>query len=542
MKNRFIYSIIIGSLSLGLLSCSDFLTETPEDQLPPEIVEQDPYLVYLANVSSLYSEIGGNGWYQGIAGPDRGLYDFNTFTTDEAILPKRGGDWSDNGLWKDIFQHNWSVDNEMFKGIWDYLYRVVGKSNQSLQNLEATKAKYPEEPAVYDALIAEVKTFRAMYYYYLMDFFARVPIVQSPDETIADIKQSKRSEVFEFVKTELQNALPYLPNERSNNKGEYYGRMTKPVAYYLLAKIALNAEIYTNDTWDTGTHPDGSLIIFNVGGQELNAWEAAAAYCDSITNSGLEYALNPTFSANFSTTNETSTENLFTIPMDPAIYVNAKCINIVRTLHYNHAKYYNQTGWNGASATKEAIQAFGYFDATPDPRWDMTYFYGLVPGVTDENGNPLEYVADGVSIDVSGTSVEKTAGARMKKYEIDRAATDNGQLVHNDYVLFRYADVLLMKSEALVRNGQSGQAEFDMIRNRVSAPARTATLDNILTERMLEFAWEGVRRQDLVRFGKFTIAITDRPASQPYTTVFPIPQEVIRMNPDNITQNPGYTK
>lgn len=131
----------------------------------------------------------------------------------------------------------------------------------------------------------------------------------------------------------------------------------------------------------------------------------------------------------------------------------------------------------------------------------------------------------------------------MKKYAIDKTATKDGKLMDNDIVLFRYADVLLMKSEALVRNGGNGDAELNQVRSRVGMPDRQATLNNILAERQLEFAWEGWRRQDLVRFGLFTRTYSSRPQlpgeSSGYTTVFPIPENILSLN-RNLTQNPGY--
>ncbi len=92
----------------------------------------------------------------------------------------------------------------------------------------------------------------------------------------------------------------------------------------------------------------------------------------------------------------------------------------------------------------------------------------------------------------------------MGKYEVDRTSYMDGKLPSNDIVLFRYADALLMKAEAKVRNGEDGSQELNAVRARVGMPAREATLDNILEERLLELVWEGWRRQDLIRFGKFT--------------------------------------
>ena len=127
-----------------------------------------------------------------------------------------------------------------------------------------------------------------------------------------------------------------------------------------------------------------------------------------------------------------------------------------------------------------------------------------------------------------GDTSMKTAGARMYKYADDATATEDGQCPHNDWLLFRYSDVLLMRAEALVRN-------------RVGAPFAEATLDNLLKERLLELAWEGWRRQDLVRFGRFNDAITDRPKTEKYLQVFPIHANTLAVN-KNLTQNPGYAK
>ena len=160
-----------------------------------------------------------------------------------------------------------------------------------------------------------------------------------------------------------------------------------------------------------------------------------------------------------------------------------------------------------------------------------------------DDGTILRYYPWEIALDLSNSPYEKTAGARMKKYEIDPTAIKDGKLMENDIVLFRYADILLMKSEAKIRNGKNGDAELNLIRGRVHASLRSATLETILAERQLEFAWEGTRRQDLIRFGQFTRAYSYRPSlpneENGYTTVFPIPEQIRLMNP-GWTQNPGY--
>lgn len=530
--------------TLGLSSCESFLSENPKDQITEEQAYQNSTLLYLNTVASLYTQVGANGGGAGLQGTDRGLYDLNTFTTDEAMLPTRGGDWYDGGLWQNLFLHNWGAKNDLVKGSWDYLYKVIAQANQSLDKLKEILENNPENISV-PKYISEVRAFRAMYYYYLLDMFARVPLVTSSSVAMEDVVQSERSAVFNFVRTELEESVEDLSDAHSNLTGEYYGRITKPVAYFLLAKLALNAEVYADDNWTDGTKLDGKNIKFTVDGTEMNAWEATIAYCDKIKNLG--YKLEQKFEANFSLKNESSVENIFTIPMDANLYKN-EFYNLIRSRHYNHGNAYGQGGWNGSSATKEALDAFGYGTNSQDPRFELTYYAGKVEGpngtIKLDDGTDLEYVPSEITLDLSGKASEKTAGARMKKYELDASATNDGKLQSNDIVLFRYADVLLMKSEAKVRNGGNGDAELTEVRERAGATLDVkATLETLLKERLIEFAWEGLRRQDLVRFGKFTRAYTDRPQlpkeDTGYTTVFPIHEDVLSLN-GKLTQNYGY--
>ena len=541
MKKLVLLSYILCGLTF--LSCSKFLEENPQDQISEEEAYDNATSVYLNTVATLYNYVGGYSDSQGLQGTYRGIYDLNTFTTDEAILPTRGGDWYDGGFWQGLFLHKWGVSSDAIRATWEYLYKVIVLSNKSLERLDEF---YKQTDNRYiPAYMAEVRAFRAMYYYYLVDMFGRVPLVLSSSTPMKDVKQSTRQEVFEFVVKELQEAAPLLSAERSNQLGDYYGRLTRPVAYFLLAKLALNAEVYTNNSWTAGSQPDGKSVFFEVGGQQLNAWETVIAYCDSIT--ALGYQLSRTYEENFSVFNETSVENIFTIPMDKNFYTN-QMQYLFRSRHYNHAKAYGLSGENGSAATIEALRTFGYDTDSVDARFSKCYFAGVVLDLNGDTvrldtGQVLEYLPWKVDVDISGKPFEKVAGARMKKYAIDKTATKDGKLMYNDIVLFRYADVLLMRSEALVRNGGNGDAELNQVRSRVGMPDRQATLENILAERQLEFAWEGWRRQDLVRFGLFTRTYSNRPQlpgeSSGYTTVFPIPENILSLN-RNLTQNPGY--
>ena len=543
MKRHYIYSFVCILMFSLLFSCDDFLNENPKDKIPEEDAYKSLTDLYYNAVASLYNNIGGYSDSQGLQGTGRGIYDLNTFTTDEAIMPTRGGDWYDGGFWQGLFLHRWGVDNDAIQATWEYLYKVIGLCNQSLERIDTYQETHHDTEL--PAYRAEVRAFRALYYYHLMDLFGRVPLILSSAIPLKEVKQNSRKEVFDFIVKELQESAPLLAQTYSNRSGSYYGRITRPVVHFLLAKLVLNAEIYADDNWTDTQYPDGRDIYFEVDGNRLNAWQTVEAYCDSITAAG--YRLEDNYESNFAVYNESSAENIFTIPMSKTLYTN-QMQYLFRSRHYNHAKAYGLGGENGSSATVEVLRTFGYDTQTVDPRFDKCYFAGVVYDlkgkvITLDDGTLLEYFPWKVDVDISNTSYEKTAGARMKKYEIDETATKDGKLMENDIVLYRYADVLLMKSEAKVRNGENGDVELNLVRARVNAPFRTATLESLLSERQLEFAWEGWRRQDLVRFRQYTRAYTSRPRlpgeESGYTTVFPIPEKIRLMNP-NLTQNPGY--
>ena len=542
------YSIIrsfcvLVTLSWCMISCDGFLKESPRDALPEEEGYRNITELYLNAVASLYNYIGGNSDSQGLQGTGRGIYDLNTFTTDEAIMPTRGGDWYDGGFWQGLFLHKWGINNDAIQATWEYLYKVVMLSNKSLEQIESYALTHAD--AELPAYRAEVRALRAMYYYYLTDLFGNIPLVLSSKVASKDIILSEREDIFNFIFKELQEATPLLPAQFSNRSGNYYGRLTRPVAYFLLAKLVLNAEIYMDNNWVDDTHPGGKTIFFDVDGNTFNAWQTVEFYCDQIT--ALGYRLESDYAANFAVYNEGSVENIFTIPMNKTLYTN-QMQYLFRSRHYNHAKALGLSGENGSSATIEALQTFGYETNEQDPRFDYCYYAGTVYDLKGnvvklDDGTALVYEPWKVKLDLSDEPYEKTAGARMKKYEIDDKAMKDGKLMENDIVLFRYADVLLMKSEAKVRDGRNGDEELNQVRTRVGAPERTATLDNLLAERQLELAWEGWRRQDLIRFGQFTRSYNSRPQlpneESGYTIVFPIPEKIRQMNP-GWEQHPGY--
>lgn len=575
MKQYIIGSMLLSSILLA--SCS--LDETPRSKFSEEEAFSTPMLVYVNTVANVYSSIG-NGLY----GSDGGsVHTFQEFSSDASMIPGRQGDWVDGGAWQNIFLHNFESSVSKYNDVWNNLYRVIGLANSSIDRLNKYLYEHPE----YAEYVYELRALRAVYYYYVMDLFGQVPLVVSSQVSANEVAQSNRSDVFKFVTSELAECIPHLSDSKSQNEGEYYGRITKAVAYMCMAKCAINAPVYTID--DTtpasysafvGTDKSGKAtaseeqgktvsemgknINITLDGKTRNAWETAAYCADQIASLG--YRLQPSYADNFIVANQNSVENIWTRPNDCVNY-KIEDYNIVRTLHYNHGGAIGYQGWNGACSSKQQMLVYGYGTANPDPRLKLNFYtdkdYMEETGKAVEDGatdKPLEYMPLAVKVDFTAADdphAMKCSGARMKKYEFDKSTTQQYSF-NNDLVIWRYADALLLKAEAEYRMGNKAEALtiVNEVRGRVAATPRTElTLNDILDERMLELAWEGVRRQDQIRFCTFTEPTADRfkgvthnasagdynDDTQGYTMVYPIPYAVLNLN-KKLGQNPGYTK
>ena len=545
MRRNIILLLIVLACATTFSACEKFLEDDPKDRITGDEAYSTLSDLRLNALGSVYRDIGGNKDNQGLQGTARGVWDMNTFSTDEAIIPTRGADWYDGGIWQNLFLHRFG--NVDFTGdTWNYLFKEVLACNRALEHIDAFAAAHPDQDVT--MMRAEARALRAMFLFYAMDLYGRVPLFTTSVPTVQEMKLQERSVTFKHIVGELQAVVLDLLNERSPRPGEYYGRITRPVVYFLLAKVLLNAEVYADDDWTDSARPDAAAMRWNVGGETMNTWQAVADYCGQIRDMG--YTLADEFADNFSISNDESPELIFTIPMDIYNYSN-RFTQQFRSLHYNHAGALGLNGENGPCATIEAMKAFGYGTDDADYRLHQTYYVDEVyhekkfEPITLDDGSQLVYYPMQVKLDLSNDPYEKTAGARMHKYEIDLAAMSDGQLRRNDIVLFRYADVLLMWCEALLRDGKAGaeaDALLNEVRDRVKMEHRTATLDRVLEERLLELAWEGWRRNDLIRFGQFTRSYTDRPQTDAdrmgYTLVFPIPGEALTAS--GSSQNPGY--
>lgn len=451
------------------------------------------------------------------------VYNLHEMSTDEVIVPVRGSDWNDGVIWEELWKHQWTPNSLSVQDGWKFIFEGVGGINLIIEALQNVP------PANYDVspLVAEMQTLRAFYYYQALDLFGNVPIVETRTVAANEVVTQTRPEVFTYVEDQLIQNLQGLSQEVT---GQTYGRATQWFGYAVLAKLYLNAEVFT------GTPRLADCI----------------AACDAILNSG-KYVLEEDFFENFAINNEGSRENIFVIPFDYNTGLGFFIVQLA-TLHYNSGA---TIGWqgggvNGFCSTAEYLSLFD----DNDVRKKM-FLVGqqYVDQIEDDdhlqydNQNPpnlliFDPVITSFSIQPPKT---ETAGARCAKWEFNKT----GWHMSNDFAVYRLADIILMKAEAQFRNGDAAGALVTInkkyngvsIRSRTGLPdfsANEMNLDGLLRERARELSWEGHRRNDLIRFDHFTDPrIPEKAQSEDFRKLFPIPKAELDKN-QYLEQNDGY--
>jgi hypothetical protein len=442
-----------------------------------------------AALADIYGEIRGDWGGKGVAGADRGWFDLNEVTTDELMLPTRAdGAWDDNGIWRQLYRHEFGAGQEMVNNTWNWLYRAVFKSNLAIELLTKANA----DPA----RIAEARVLRAYFYYMLMDGWGNVPFYTENNVTVDKIPQANRKTVYDFVVKELKENIDKLPTTKG---GDFYGRFNRWAGYALLAKVYLNAQVY-------------------IGTPQ---WAEAAAACDKIINEG-GFGLVADYMT-LAGDRCPDTEVILAIFIDGNVA--PRNIIGIRSLRGAHGKaLFGFDTWNGATAHQDFINKYSNND-----KRKAQWITGSQPGGVNYTLNISSLTSAGVE-----------EGARNIKYF--PVAPYNGGTSSNDFPVFRYADVLLMKAEALARQGNTSGAVplVNQVRLRAGLAAITSvTLEEIYDERGRELCWEGHRRQDMIRFGTFTLAHDFKPASDAKYRLFPIPAPALSTN-TNLKQNSGY--
>ncbi|HLT52434.1 MAG TPA: RagB/SusD family nutrient uptake outer membrane protein [Flavobacteriaceae bacterium] len=431
------------------------------------------------------------------------VFFLNEIASDEATIPTRGTDWFDGGQYQDVQRHMWTPDNGMILSAWRYCYTGIAKVNAIIYQIDKSGLSDAQKAPIY----AELKAVRAYYYYNLLDMFGNVPIVTNfEDQELPS--NSTRAEVYNFVETELLEALPHLPSN------VIYSKFTKNVAYALLARLYLNSEAFIGTA----------------------RWQDCLDMCQNISG----YSLNPDFFANFATQNQTSNELILAIPYDSSAGTVGNYLSSM-TYHYLHAYTVSPTAnypWcgNGIAAQPGVYSKFedtDYRKASMLEGEQINMATGSV--LIMDSGEPLIYTEDIVNFE----DAKQNEGVRLSKYEV--LAGENWERDH-DWVVIRYAEILMMQAECYVRLGTPDLARpfLDQITERAGTETPDIIdLDYVNDELLREFAFEGKRRTDNIRFGTFFQPWWEKGSTEPYKAIFPIPTSVLATN-TNLSQNPEY--
>jgi len=479
------------------------------------------------------------------------LYRAQEVSGDEMLTPARPNGWVDGGVYRRIHEHKWTTDDDIVINVWTRAYQGITNCNRIIYQVQ-TKS-IPVSAKDTTSLIAEMKLLRASYYWVLCDMYGNVPIVDRFDVPTGYLpKQNTRKEVYNFVINEI---LANVNKVSSKNDQTTYGKFNKWAGLTLLAKMYLNAEVYS------GTP----------------AYDKCIAICDTIINAKgtTKIDLESNQRNVFITENQNSKEIIFALPFDSKYVSDWNSFDVhMQTLEPENQATYNleSSPWGGVCAVPQFISTFDLEDS----RYQDNYIKGQQFKANGDSifgtmgtftGKPLAYRNYLPGVDIS----DEVDGFRLGKFEIAMGATNR---LSNDWPLFRYADVLLMKAESMLRTGDADGAAVLVSqvrqRNFKSNPAKAVVTGadllkgssfdyglrnhlvtteeggadikygRFLDELGWEFNQEARRRSDMIRFGVFTKKswLSHSPNGD-YRALYPIPRTEIAKN-TNLVQNTGY--
>ena len=560
MKNKFL--LIAFLLLIG--ACAD-LDEEVFDEVQVADIEEllaNPTPEFLDNfVASAYAELIPNFTAQSA------YFALQESTSDISITPTRlwldpsRSDWFDGGRYQILQTHTWDPSDRTVGDVWNLLQGGIAACLEILTAFDTPAAL--SNPALAPRR-AEVQGMLALYMWCTFDLYAQVPYIDIATATNTILSGDAAINEMDRL---LMEAIPNLRGKADSNGGHLF---SSGAAKALRARLYLNKSVYS----------DRYAASINFSDADMN--EVIAITNDIINNEG--YALSPDFFRLFDgdSDNNTATDELiFTVNCQAGLTCNRAFTAMVMSQGQYGADAGSFRGWNGFAVQPEFVDSW---DDTDDPRYfeenypnepgtidpaDYKLNRGIQLGVqhgpvpVDNDGNPSE--GGTFKTDANGQLVieelknflrdnqvvnytkevnlidNQWAGARSFKYEYDTPGPGRWDTDINP-VIFRLADVYLMRAEAKLRTGDAGGALSDVneLRNaRGAAPLASIDLDGMLKERGYEFYYEFQRRTDLVRFGKFNEAWTEKPASDAFRRVFPIPVNALAASA-RLVQNQGY--
>ena len=532
--------ISAGLLAMTLTGCTD-LDMSPNSQYtedPSQNSGVDPMIVVEAKMADVYYHLAGT--------LGRRYMEAQCLASDEFTSLAFAGGYYDSGTYAHQALHC-SSPNDASIGWYDDVTAGITKANTILEELGSGASAQMKAPA---------RAIRAYYTWILMDNYGDTPILDKVQAEGSVVPRSSRKEVAEWIESELNDIIPVLTDDVTENS---YGKPTKWMAEALLAKLYINWSVYTAesvDQYDAATAANPKL-------------DACIAACDDIINSGKFNLGSVDYLHKFSYDNGWQVEDfIYAIPYDA---INRQGMQYARPRTFKDMKNLLP---NVYGSTDKFTQSFGgnmvvtpefakLFSLDGDIR-NLSILRGDVyvrdPKTLRPTTEPFMYKGNQVhfteditlakkdnTIEVGNDANAYQQGCHSIKWFTTPADYNNGRNQSNDLPIFRYADILLMKAEALTRQGSSGaKALFNQIRSYAGAPtiANEPTLQEIYDERGREFFDENWRRNDMIRFGHYEDEFFPHYKDFPDANfdkrhrIFPVPQNTINLN--GWEQNPGY--
>jgi hypothetical protein len=526
-------------LALAINSCTDLdvdvksqYTTYPNSEIAAEAKTSDVYYAFRGMLGRRYNEA-------------------MTLSSDECMGVSFDGDYYDSGNYAHPSLHNFKPDDACI-GYWTDLSSGITKCNRVIVDLGGEDA----------AVTAPVRAVRAFYHFILMDSYGDVPILDHVLDANEALERSPRADVAKWIESEL---LAIRDNMTTKVDASTYGRPTRWMVDALLAKLYINWNVYTNDV----TSSSWSATAAN------KKLDACVAVCDDIIHSGL-FNLSDDYLRKFYPTNGAGIKDFIYAMPYTAANEDGMTYARFRTWRKGDTNGSGGAGLYGMVVTKSVGGNFAVnpefaalFSLNGDRRNDALFkgaLYQYNPSTYEVTTNPYTYKGVQVvltqnvalktqdeNLNVGNTVSGWSQGYRFNKFMMDPTAFGlYNRCQDNDIPIFRYADILLTKCEAILRgatatNGDTPKGLFNQIRTYVNAPAIASnpTLDELLDERGREFFDENWRRNDLIRFGHFEYDwgyknIINPSAKTDYTKrIFPVPTGVLNEN-TNWSQNPGY--
>ena len=461
-------------------------------------------------------------------------YSLQGLTSDELLIAAKGGDWYDGGILIDLHDHTWTPTNGFLNNTWNGTYGGINACNEGL----ATDLDKNQK--------AQLRVLRALFYYRLLDLFGRVKIVTSPG---TDAAQATRQQVYDFVESELLATLGIsavsasmdLSNSDLGLETNAY-RVNRFAAMGLLSKLYLNAEVYTGTAKYTEAAQAAGYVI------DSGIYQLCGAGC-KVPNLGRRPAVTSDpkdlegYAAVFAPNNEGNKEHIWSVMYDEV--TNGGMNFAMMGLHYSSQFTWNfdSQPWNGYATLEEFYNSYESGDLRKANNFivgpQLDFGGSAILDYASDDGNPiLNYTPQ---INELAPNSYREAGARPGKFSFKQFGRGD---MDNDYPLVRLGDLYLVRAEGLARAGSDWSLslpDVNVIRARAGVSTMSSiTADQFLAERGREMFQEATRRQDLIRFDKWGAAWWEKPVSQAYRKLFPIPFDAIQASGGSLTQNTGY--